>query len=324
MRYLGLSGVLSLCLALAIPAGAQAPAEGAGKQGRTPVMVPGATQFDMRSRVNGRDYRIFMTKPSEAAPPGGYPVLYMLDGNAIFGTAVETARILRAQGPLVVVGIGYPIPGAFDQDRRYYDLTPSTAVEYLKPRKGEKTPEPSGTGGQEEFFRFIQEELKPEVEKQLPIDKSRQTLFGHSLGGLFTLHVLFTHPAAFTNYVAASPSIWWNGRSILKEEGAFTQQIRESSLNTQSLSLVVTVGEFEQRLAPGTDPDRAAFLNQAKMVESAREITDRLSTLPANRLRTVFQEFPGENHGSIIPAAVSRGVRAALLPKQPATGAQNR
>ncbi|MGQ0438519.1 hypothetical protein ACT4UT_11805 [Bacillus sp. B-TM1] len=32
------------------------------------------------------------------------------------------------------------------------------------------------------------------------MDKGKQTLFGHSLGGLFALHILFTNINAFQNY----------------------------------------------------------------------------------------------------------------------------
>lgn len=52
------------------------------------------------------------------------------------------------------------------------------------------------------------------VEAVLPIDPDRQSLFGHSFGGLFVLYSLFTRPSAFTTWIAASPSIYWENRTI--------------------------------------------------------------------------------------------------------------
>jgi predicted alpha/beta superfamily hydrolase len=42
-----------------------------------------------------------------------------------------------------------------------------------------------------------------------------------SWGGLFTLGVLLNHPETFHNFVASSPSIWWNRRSVLANVPAY-------------------------------------------------------------------------------------------------------
>ena len=79
---------------------------------------------------------------------------------------------------------------AFSGEERCYDFTPSVISKdaALKP-DGKPWPK---TGGAHHFFTFIEEELKPQIEKNFEIDKGKQTLFGHSLGGLFALHILFT------------------------------------------------------------------------------------------------------------------------------------
>lgn len=178
---------------------------------------PRTASFDLTAGRTGMVYRIHLAEPPEPAPPGGYPVLYALDG----GVSVPVFQAIRAvmeTGPVVVVGIGYPDDPASSVRRRYRDLTPPTPPALI-PVKGSAPPPP--TGGQDDFLAFIEEDLKPAIERRLPIDRRRQTLFGHSLGGLFTLHALFTRPDLFQVFAAAAPSVWWNQGSLLREQAAF-------------------------------------------------------------------------------------------------------
>lgn len=47
----------------------------------------------MSSRNENRAYQIFISKPSTPPPPAGYPVIYLLDANSVFGTMAEAVRI---------------------------------------------------------------------------------------------------------------------------------------------------------------------------------------------------------------------------------------
>jgi predicted alpha/beta superfamily hydrolase len=69
------------------------------------------------------------------------------------------------------------------------------------------------TGGNDAFLSFIIDELKPAIAKATQVDPGRQALFGHSLGGLFVLHALFSRSDAFDTFIAGSPSIWWGKKS---------------------------------------------------------------------------------------------------------------
>ncbi|MFD6207743.1 MULTISPECIES: alpha/beta hydrolase-fold protein [unclassified Peribacillus] len=68
------------------------------------------------------------------------------------------------------------------------------------------SPWPSHEGA-ENFLKFIEEDLNPEIDKRFKVDQNSQTLFGHSLGGLFAIYVLFENPYAFQTYIAGSPSL---------------------------------------------------------------------------------------------------------------------
>ncbi len=59
--------------------------------------------------------------------------------------------------------MGYPIEGAFSGEERCYDFTPSV-ISKDAPLKPDGKPWPK-TGGAHNFFTFIEEELKPQIEK---------------------------------------------------------------------------------------------------------------------------------------------------------------
>lgn len=273
--------------------------------------LPNTQYWDMRSSAANRDYRIFAFKPEEAPPSGGYPVIYLLDGNALFATTVDAvraqSRVQKKTGvsPAVVIGIGYPGDALFDP-ARYYDYTMPTQPDQIIPGPGGK-PWPE-LGGVNEFIAFIEQDLKPEVERQFPIDDGRQAVMGHSLGGLFVLQALFGHPHLFQNYIAGSPSIHWNKSYMAEAEQRFVSRMgqgagqADSSSRPKKLSLLITAGELEQS-------------HPSRMVENASGLADRLAKLAeqGSELRVEYCVFAGESHISVLPALISRAVRFALV-----------
>ena len=266
-----------------------------------PVTIPDTEQWDVRSN-DGLDYRVFVSGPAGKAPPGGWPVIYLTDGNVNF---LILHAAVRRLGPAVVVGVGYPEKETTTHhERRAFDLTSaqSDAVRKRFPPGGLV----KKTGGNDRFLAFLEDEVKPRVERRFPIDKTRQALFGHSLGGSFALHVLFTKPAAFQTYVASSPSLWWNDNDIRKEEDAF---VSKHAAGVQA-RLLVTVGGWEEQPGPGVAPEVAAVLRDHKMVTRAKEMVDRLKTVKG--LTVAYREFAEEDHASVLLPAAGRGVRFAL------------
>lgn len=298
--FLQTTAGLLVCAALQSLATAAAPAPA-----WQPAGLPQAKQLDLWSPRTGHRYRIFISVPETPAPAAGYPVLYVLDGNATFPSVALMARTaarrskVTGQDAPVVIGIGYASGDDYDSVSRTRDYTPPA---------GEKSAK--GEGGADLFLDFIEQELKPVIRAAAPIDQQRQVLFGHSYGGLFTLHALFTRPTAFQAYIAASPSIWYAERHVLGE----LQNL--ASPRKAKPRVLLPVGELEQAVAPPSAQvdERSTTLTKRRMVDEARNLAAQLdarkSELQLDRVR--FIELQRENHGSALFPALARGLEFFL------------
>jgi predicted alpha/beta superfamily hydrolase len=306
-----------------------------------PVVMENAARIDFRSEVNHRAYSINVGLPLVAFPEKGCPVLYVLDGNWYFGSAVEAVRVY-APGA-VVVGIGYPndepyikrvleyhehIP-AYIKDQpafrtvtyleRFYDLSLPASDGVLANDLDESIQiKAKDVGGLEAFLEVIETEIKPRVAAMAPIDSSNQAIFGHSIGGLAVLHALFVAPNAFRTFIAASPSIWWNGKAVLGGESKFADAVRAG---TATPRVLITMGSEEQTPDPkyaarfGLDfEQQAAQIRRHRMVDNARELTERLKALRGSGAFEVeeYTVFPKQRHNIAAWSGLARAVSFAF------------
>jgi len=284
----------------------------AGPPQPKPYSFVRSAQFDMPSKISGRTYRIFVHTPPMPPPPGGYPVLYVTDGNGTFPVAAGQAELeALAGGKMMVIGIGYPTDDVMQlQTVRFRDLTPSPP---LKPPPG-MSAKPENYGGGELFYRFITEELRPAIAATYRLDPKDQTLYGHSLGGLFTLGVLFRHPDAFRGFVASSPSIWYNDRELLKGEADFRKAVEAGRVAPR---ILIEVGGKEgsapSQLPPGMSAAEVkASVESSRMVGNAIDLAARLSKVKGGTGYEVrSQVFEQEDHISTMAAGMSRALTFA-------------
>jgi len=294
-------------------------------QGGASAVLPASRQFDFKSTINGRSYRIQVAMPFVPAPPNGYAVLYMLDGDAYFGTYSFAARMRAMMGelqPAVVVGIGYP-EGESDLKamfvRRQYDLTPTQSDPKEAAQAGLST-DPSALGGADVFLQVIEREVKPRVAALVPVDSGRDILFGHSLGGLFALHTLFTHPESFKTYLVLSPSIWFDHRVVLGNEAKFAAAVKSGRISPR---VFVAVGGEEEKppaaLPPGMTREQVEkSVAAASMIHNAMDLGERLKALPGAAGYTArARVFDGETHISVAWATVGPFLNFALAPEKP-------
>lgn len=282
-----------------------------------PVPVPHTEEHAMRSK-QGQDYRIFVYTPTTPAPASGWPVIYVLDGNAWFE---PLANAVRLQGRMpqftgfteaIIVGVAYPGDTPFNTLRRFYDFVPDI------PLREEVPPgvQPPKMGGAEQFLGFLRAELEPWVKRRARIDERRRTLFGHSLGCSFALHVLFTQPRAFNDYVCGSPSLGFNGGYILDSAERFIAAKDKRELDTR---LLLYAAEYDEKMPPSLDPaiaeKLAPQLQRARIVSGARDLFSKLQPLEKAGLKTTFIEIQGENHLSEVPVLINRMLPIVLSSK---------
>lgn len=181
-----------------------------------PYSLERSTIFDVEAQ-DGDSYAVMVAWPEGEAPAAGWPVLYVLDGEdnfAIFAlTARRLARARERSGiePGIIVGIA-----AGPLARRVYDYTPPVAgyaIAAGRPAAGLRT------GGAEAFIDMLEVRVMPQVRRRWPVDPHRETLAGHSFGGLLAIHAMLTRPAMVDQVVAVSPSFWF-GDGLLTREAA--------------------------------------------------------------------------------------------------------
>ena len=234
-------------------------------------------QFD--SADGARHYRVWTAIPNKAAPPTGYPVLYMLDGNAVMDRlSDELLKQLAAQSPPVIVAVGYQTNLPFDLNGRTYDYTPAV-------RKNNETYAGRKSGGSEDFRQLLETRIAAKAEQGLKINPQRRGLWGHSYGGLFALDSWLSS-SFFHSYYSASPSLGRDNFALLNRITA----VEPASYCAKSLAIM------EGSATPGDN--RATHA-----AEALTKVHATLATLKEEGVNAAFWDFPGLGHGPMFNAS---------------------
>ncbi|MEO5867568.1 MAG: alpha/beta hydrolase-fold protein [Sphingomonas sp.] len=199
--------ILLLVAAITLPASAAAPVQGDKEASRAIVI---GWSFDVGAPTLGSNRRINVYLPEHYADPTRkFRVLFLLDGGEKedFQHIAALAQITAANGEgdeMIVVGIE-------GVDRRHDLTSPSTLASDLKAAPT--------SGGSAAYLRFLRDDLKPWVDARYRTS-GRTAIIGESLAGLFVLHALLDRPDSFDDYIAISPSLWWNGGHVIDETTA--------------------------------------------------------------------------------------------------------
>ena len=250
------------------------------------------SQRDLDSADGQRHYRLWIGRPNGRVPAAGYPVLWMLDGNAALGalTIAQLDALAAGQAPLLVA-VGYRSDRRIERAARTYDYTPR--VPGLIEQRDPLTQLPSG--GAEAFLDLLTGPMRTEVASQAPIDPRRQTLWGHSYGGLAVLHTLFTRPAAFSDYAVASPSLWWHEGAVAREVQGFAGRLG----NARPRVLL---------MRGAAEPSRPGARQQDDAGQPLRELAAQLAQVDGLSVR--LQTFEGLGHGPMLSASLKRVTEA--------------
>ena len=262
--------------------------------------------------------RLFLGLPTGDPPPAGWPLLVVLDGNRTFPLAVYSARtqalrpVLTHVEPAIVLGVGYADESAVGLSRTR-DLTPPAPPERLRPRPNGRPW--SEIGGAPAFLDFLRDEILPRIGSDYPVDTERLSLFGHSLGGLFALHTVFTDPGLFRCVIASSPSLWFGDGIVTDALPGLGARLARAGGRR---GLMLSVGSEEQRVPPeraeAVGAAYVAWVAGNRMVDNVTELAERLRPREADGLDLTFRVWPDETHVTAPAVAMGQGVRLALRP----------
>jgi predicted alpha/beta superfamily hydrolase len=248
----------------------------------------------VKSQVLGEERTVLVRTPAGyARGTERFPVLYMTDGDAHIqhtsGTVSFLARNARMPD-MIVVGI--------TNTDRTRDLTP-TRVEQLPGNPQARFPT---SGGADKFLKFIETELIPLVESKYRTQPYR-ALAGHSLGGLFAVHTMFTRPELFNSYIAVSPSLQWDNFVLIDRAKEFFKARKE--LNR---TLFTSLGN-----EPGGIGDAFKLFRE---VLQKQQVTGFVWEAV---------QYEDEDHGSVVLRSHYAGLRKVFdgwqFPRDPNTGA---
>ncbi|MCS3808294.1 alpha/beta hydrolase-fold protein [Xanthomonas sp. 4461] len=255
-----------------------------------------------------RHYRVRIATPKAAPPVAGYPVVYLLDGNAALMELDERLLdSLSTDGDApVLVFIADDSALRIDAVGRSLDYTPARFTDgrvETDPLNPERR-----TGGADAFAQLIAARIRPQVQAHVSVDSRRQTLWGHSYGGLFVLQVLLTQPQLFQHYVAVDPSLWWGDGFIVQQAQRVVDNAHAASASTQpdKHRLTLMAGEGGTP-ANATKPERPG--RPQSDPHAAQNLVALLSSLPG--LSAAYQPLPGLSHGQTLGASLAPTLRDA-------------
>lgn len=270
-------------------------------------LLGGGEYFDLKANEIDDTFRVFVATPF-IEPGKKYPVVYFLDGNGTFPLAMLSQTTMAMDGdlpPVFIVGIGYTSFQSLMNRGRDYTPTPV--------RDHRKVPHAGGP----EFLKFLMDEVRPLIEKHYPVDPENSALAGHSVAGLFAAWVMLTEPGSFANYLISSPSLQTNDEEVWEWEANYAKQ--HSNLEAK---VFVSAGGLE-------DDNRAKLAAMATKNPAYKEIiadfeengwprgqrdtvpdfVEKLKSRGYPNLEMTGIVFPDETHMSVLPGAISRGLR---------------
>ncbi|WP_315111537.1 alpha/beta hydrolase-fold protein [Clostridium intestinale] len=164
--------------------------------------------------------------PSYSNGEQGFPVVYVQDGDYLFGSkkAIEELEVMFKNGELkeiILVGV--------TSNKRNDEYTPW----YGKPL-AEKFDDFGGKG--KEYLDFLVNELKVYIDNKYSTLKGNTAIAGASLGALISLYGAYIYPEVFNKFGCISPSLWYEG---------FLEFMSRENLEVSTQRIYMDVGSKE-------------------------------------------------------------------------------
>ena len=276
------------------------------------VVVPNTRTEIFHSTANG-DYKVTIYIPNKPTPKGGWPIIYLLDGDSYFLTASDIIKSQACERCILQEGIIVAID-YLNQTRRDFDFLPKPDHFVFETLPNNQINLSGKYGGADAFYDFLTKELKPEMEKRYKINLKQQAIFGHSYGGLFNLYIFLTKPVIFNTYVVSSPSMWFSDGYMFKVLSKYLLDNQPPLINP--VNLLISVGGSEQSLLPfdrKLSKEKQNLLlkhrQNRKMVDNSKHLFDQLKQAKIHNLNLSYKVYPQQSHKTAAIIALQDGIQ---------------
>ena len=174
---------------------------------------------DFKSAIfgNTREITIHLPAGYDDREDRRYPTLYAQDGQNLVDPhrsfipgqhwrlteAADAAIGERTASPMIIVAVDHAGVGRIDE------FTPTHDKRH------------KGSGRADDYARLLIEELKPVIDERFRTLPRDNGVLGSSLGGLVSLHLVLKRRDVFSRAAVMSPSVWWDGKTILRTAEEF-------------------------------------------------------------------------------------------------------
>ena len=229
----------------------------------------------IESDTLGESRTVLVRTPPAYDPSQRYPVVYVTDAEWNFELVASYLDYMAENEvyPAVIV------TGAVNVNRNR---------DYV-PREDPYFPD---TGGADRYLAFVRDEWVPFVAENYPAAPQR-LLIGHSFGGVFALHALFSEPDLFDALIALGSSAWIADRALFEEAEAYFEANPE-----HDAFVYMAVGENDGGPTVPSSRDLAALfeLHAPATLEWTFDVTPRtehFKNVPSGMHDAFMALFPG-------------------------------
>lgn len=274
-----------------------------------PYALDGTEVRAIQAHALQRNYELFISLPADyTTTKRRYPVMFVTDANYAFPVIRSIGRLFGRHSKdidnFILVGLSYG-KGETPEYSRRRDYTPS-----LNPRSvvSDMPGREARFGESDAYRRFLVDEVFPFVAKTYRADMKHKIFVGHSYGGLLGVDILLTEPTTFEYYILGSPSLWFNRKLMFKREQAYAATHKDLPAD-----VYFGIGGFETINLKSNNP-RFASHDDDDMVRDLQAFTRALKSHHYPNLHIQTKVIDEEDHLTVFPAIVTRGMRWALRP----------
>lgn len=252
----------------------------------------------IHAESNKKDYELYIQLPaSYKNSTTAYPLIIVNDSRFAFPLASGAMQLMgnRVVKEAIVVGVSYS-EGDDSTISRTRDYTPTYAP--IDPN-GYASAARKVSGHAKEYTAFLADQVIPLLQKTYRVDTNNKIFVGHSFGGLLGCYILVNRPEIFDHYIIGSPSLGYDNKVIFAMEKKYAE--KHKLLKAHAMIYV---------------DDNDGSLNNQNMADDALAFEKVLRSRNYSGLNLQVEVIRGENHHSVFPGLLSRGLMAAIPLKE--------